>query len=81
MYSYIYIEGTPSTLSICLSLGNTALLVPEVITNLTRRQEERIEERDCEIGEGGYEGIILSFSLNLDFTVPPAVALLNYEKP
>jgi hypothetical protein len=42
--------------AIDLSLGNAAVLVPAVIINLTRRGEGGI-------GNGGFEGIILSLSL------------------
>ncbi len=66
-------------------------MVPAEITDLTRRQEKGIEVGKItgggigvgEIDEGGFDGIILSFSAkkHLYFTVPPAVALLNYEKP
>ncbi len=66
-----------------LSLRNAALLVPALIIKLTRKLNGEI--RGVEIGERGFERIVLCFGItdyrnHLDITVSPAIAILNFEK-
>jgi hypothetical protein len=63
------------TLSVCLlvhlSLQNATLVVLAVIIDLPRSREEEIA------GEGLKRFVLAKPKKNLDFKVPPAVAILN----
>ncbi len=68
-------------LSAYLSFRNAAWLVSCSKNQIDQEPLRLGLERDGleggEIGEGGFERIVLCFSLTLDFPVPSAVALVN----